>query len=184
MPTWIKIALEIVLIVVTFAMGGTFWSLVKLPKFFLAVMRTQSNLELIQITPYTGVTAKIDPIQELEAGYSTLLFCDVQSSLAAWRKTKNLMLCGLIVVFLLSFLLGVWYWTALVAVFLAIGLMDIMDLAKGTAIRDVQVMLDRIARWFEIDLEACKEYCTETNPKFFREMFSVVEKRAQGPHRL
>lgn len=176
MAMWIKIVLEAVLALVILAVGSSFWSLVKLPKFLLDVMKTPSNLELLQLTSFTGVM-KLDTDREFEIGYPALLFTDIQSSISAWKVTKYLTLVGCLVLMLLSFLIGANYFFASVVVFCLSGLMDIQSAAKGNVFRDVQVMLGRIDRWSKTDPEECLKYCTETNPKYFREMYLAVEKR-------
>ena len=176
MANWIKVVLEVVLSFITLAVGSSFWSLVRLPKYLLAVMRTPGNLDLLQISQFTGVI-EVDPNLEARIGYPSLLFTDVKSSLSAWRLTKFGALIGSLMLIALSFLLGLRYLVVTVLIFFLSGLMDIQKAAKGNVFRDVQVMLGRIDRWRKSDPEECRKYCTETNPKFFREMYLAVEKR-------
>ena len=116
MANWIKVVLEVVLSFITLAVGSSFWSLVRLPKYLLAVMRTPGNLDLLQISQFTGVI-EVDPNLEARIGYPSLLFTDVKSSLSAWRLTKFGALIGSLMLIALSFLLGLRYLVVTVLIF-------------------------------------------------------------------
>jgi hypothetical protein len=174
--TWIKLVIEVPLATISAAGGSSFWSLSKLPKYLNAVMSTASNLETLQLTQFTGVI-KIDPGKEAKIGYTALLYSDVSSSLSAWRTTKYISLAFVLLIFVVSFFLGIVYLAVNVVAFVLSSFMEIQTSAQGNVFRDVQVMLGRIDRWMKADPEGCRKYCMETNPKYFREMFLSVEKR-------
>ena len=176
MATWVKVVADVLLALVALAVSSSFWSLVKLPKYLLEVMRKPSYLDLLQISQFTGVI-EVDPIRESAIGYATLLYVDFRSSLDTWKKVKYATFVGCLVLMFLSYLLGFGYFIVTLAVCLFAGFMGIQDAAKGNVLRDVQVMLGRIDRWNASDPEGCREYCTEKRPKVFREMYLSVLRR-------
>jgi len=174
--TWIKIVLELVIAFFMAAGGSTFWSLHKSPKFLIAILRTASNLDLLQTTGLDR-SKEVDEATEMRLGYPVLLLADVSSSIKSWQLTRNLSLLFCILLLAVTFIFGVWYCLITALVFLLTSFMDIQTAAQGNVFNDVRQMIGRVTRWNKSDPESCRKYCLETNPKFFREMFLSVERR-------
>ena len=118
MAIWGKILAGASIAFLELAAASCFWSLVKLPEFFRAIMSTPSDLDLLHVATFTGFI-EVDPSRERKMGYPSLLFADVSSSLAAWRKGRNIAFAFCVLLLTASWFLGYGYLVVTLAVFLS-----------------------------------------------------------------
>jgi hypothetical protein len=71
---------------------------------------------------------------------------------------------GIVLLLIISFFLGVWYFVVSLAVFVLLSISDIPPSAKNNNATHVHTLISNIYKWHQTDSEGCRSYCIRERP--------------------
>ena len=162
---WWKIVLEVLIVAAILVTGGSFWACLKSSKHLRHFLGDIS--ELRQLIDYLG-PAKIAEegaaIEPVFGSFAKNIEVFETAHLASLRQTATLVLIGVVLLLIISFFLGVWYFVVSLAIFLLLSIGDIPASAKNNNATHVHTLISNIYKWHHTDSEACRSYCIRERP--------------------
>lgn len=162
---WWKIVLEVVIVAVILVTGGSFWACLKssrhLSRFLSDISELRRLIDYLSPTKIAEESAAIEPVF---GSFAKNIEAFETAHLASLRKAAMLVLIGVVLLLIISFLLGVWYFVVSLVVFLLLSIGDIPASAKANNATHVHTLISNIYKWHHSDAEACRSYCIGQRP--------------------
>jgi hypothetical protein len=140
-----KYVLEAILGIASLALGANFWSIWKSPRFFKGLLADPEKF-VAAFGPdrLRSEGVNIEPV--LGSYYKNILSWQ-EASRTALRSARNLFLVLTLVVFAVSYFLGLGFLAVNAALFLLIGVAPISDAAKNNMANDFATVLLNVYKW-------------------------------------
>jgi hypothetical protein len=162
---WWRVVVEILIIAAILATGGSFWACLKSAGHLSRLLGDISELQrLIDYIGPAKIAEESSGIEPVFGSYAKNIETFERAHLASLRQTANLVLIGVVVLLIISFTLGIYFFMASLAVFLLLSVGDIPASAKNNNATHVHTLISNIYRWNHTDSAACRSYCIRERP--------------------
>lgn len=162
---WWKIIVEVLIVATILVTGGGFWACVKSSKhlshFLSDIHEIQRLIDYIGPAKIAEESIGIEPIF---GSYAKNIETFERIHLASLRQTATMVFIGIIVLLIISFLLGVYYFLVSLGVFLLLSIGDIPASAKNNNATHVHSLISNIHKWHHTDSASCRSYCIHERP--------------------
>ena len=173
---WWKVILEVLIVVAIMMAGGTFWGCVKSSKHLSRLLGDISELKrLIEYIGPTNIADEGSAIKPVYGSFAKNIEVFESARYESVRQTAGLMFTGIVVLLIISFLLGVWYFAVSSAIFLLLSIGDILAVAKNYNATHVHSLILNIYKWNHTDSAGCRNYCSQEQPRLMH-LYSLVAK--------
>jgi len=164
-PCGEKVIIEAVIVVAILTTGGSFWACVKSRAHLKRFLNDESELNrLIDFIGRAKIAEESSVIQPVFGSYAANISTFDKIHFAALRQTASLVLIGIGALLVTSFLLGIYFFLANLALFLMLSVGDIPASAKNNNATHVHTIISNIYGWNQADSAACLDYCTREKP--------------------
>jgi hypothetical protein len=162
---WWRVIVEILIVAAILATGGSFWACLKsaghLSRFLGDIRELQQLIDYIGPDKIAEESSGIEPVF---GSYAKNIETFERAHLASLRQTATLVLIGVVVLLIISFLLGIYFFVVSLAVFLLLSIGDLPASAKNNNATHVHALISNIYRWNHTDPSACRSYCIRERP--------------------
>jgi hypothetical protein len=181
----IRVAIEIVLVVLLFLIGVGFWNCAKSPRFLLRLLsdydvlrRFYLNMKREQfertVVPFPPAAESATP----EVAFPVTIASYIRASLIALSRTRNMLSVPIVGILVGSHFLGSPFLLINLAVFLLLALPPLSDAAQNNAFSDIATLALYVYKWNQIDEEECRWFCNERWPRFLKTLHRVLTEGA------
>ena len=162
---WWKIIIEVVLVAGLLAAGGSFWVCAKARGHFVRFIRDQSTLK--QFFDFVGrdkLIAEAATIEPVFGSFADNMVALGKVHFGAMDHTRNLTFIAVVVLLAVSYWLGFYFFIANGILFILLGFGDVSGYAKSNSATHAHELVGNIYKWYQIDPEACCDYCCRKSP--------------------
>jgi hypothetical protein len=154
-----RIAIEIVLGLITFFAGGLFWQLRKRARFLAEAVRSQPLLnEFISRQTLESASPMVTPFAEKKLTYALNVQLVVDADAASQRRTMLMFVFVLAATFVGSYFLGLTYLAINIVLFFFSALSPISPSARSNALQHVLALALILHRWRTENPRECDEW--------------------------
>jgi len=154
-----RIAVEIVLGLITFFAGGLFWQLRKRARFLAGAIRSEPLLnEFISRETLQSASPMVTPFAEKKLTYALNVQLVVDADAASQRRTMCILVLILTAAFVGSYFLGIIYLAINVALFFISALSPISPSARSNALQHILALALILYRWRAENPLECDEW--------------------------
>jgi len=162
---WWKIIIEVLIVAAILVTGGSFWACVKSSKHLSRFLSDVTELRrLIDYLGAAKIAEESNGIEPVFGSYAKNIETFERIHLASLRQTATMVLIGIVVLLIISFLLGVYYFVVSLTVFLLLSIGDIPASAKNNNATHVHSLISNIHKWHHTDSATCRSYCIRERP--------------------
>jgi hypothetical protein len=161
--TW-RIAVEILLGALTFAVGISFWAVVKSPSHFARTMADRE--ELGKIIAFFGpeLHPQAAQIQPVFGSYVNNISVFRKAHFGALAKTRNMLVIVGAVLLAGSGFLNVTFLAINLGLFLLAAALPLPASAVNNNVGHVREVAVNLLKWHQEDAAACSEFCERSGP--------------------
>jgi hypothetical protein len=171
----LKIIVEIVVALVLIALGTSFWSCVKSPRFMARTLADYDGLKTIfSFLDAEKIREETQNMEPVFGSYSNNIAMWLKSSISALDKTRNILLFFIVVIVAATYFLGTTFIIINIAIFLLLALAPIATSAQNNILSDVHTVLKNVYKWNAEDPVACKNFCTTEQPRILGNIYRLA----------
>ncbi|MFP5207401.1 MAG: hypothetical protein ACLGSH_18755 [Acidobacteriota bacterium] len=187
MALFVKIGVEVLLLVVLITLSNAFWSLFRLPSMFKAVF---GNREMAEAAVQRNRNKEFHKSKVLEMerlrqmlpkatdsmGFMVLLGSYFEATIKTWKRVKSFHLVVLIALIAGSWLISPYVALLNLLVFLGYGrFFTTSPSAIAEMLGSFQLMSAIIEEWYDQFPSECEKFCTEESAQYSTAFFAVSE---------
>jgi hypothetical protein len=176
---WWRILLEVVIAIVLLAIGSSFWSILK-SRGHLQALLTDKN-ELKRLLSHWSAPEIVREGREIKPVFGSYLenirFFE-RAHFAALNKTRNLILIVVAGLLVLSYLMGLPYLIASLAVFILPSFSQIGASAKNHNATHVHTVVLNVYKWNQTAPDECSHYCEDHAD--LKQVYRLLNELTQG----
>lgn len=162
---WWKIIVEIILVLGLLATGTPFWVCARSRGHFDKFMRNQNALkQLFERMNRGAIITSASVIEPVFGSFAGNIATIDKIHFSVMRKTRNLTFIAIIILLIISYWLGVGFFTSNLLLFLLLGVGDISGSSKENSSKHVVELVGNIYKWNTVNPKDCSEYCCNKYP--------------------
>ena len=165
---------EVLIVVAILVTGGGFWACLKSSKHLSQILGDISELRrLIDYLGPTKIAEEGAAIEPVFGSFAKNIEVFETAHLASLRQTATLVVIGIVLLLIISFFLGVWYFVVSLAVFVLLSIGDIPPSAKNNNATHVHTLIFNIYKWHQTDSEGSVPDCIRERPSLM-DLYGLV----------
>ena len=170
------LAVEVPMVVGLAFVAGGFWACLKAPRHFRALLADQKEIRrIISVMGFDKLSAEaqgVNPISDKHSYGDSIVIWD-KAHFVSLSQTRTTLLILVVVIFLTSWFLGVWYFVANFLIFASLGLSGLPASAKNNNARHLPLVIMNLIKWRQEDEQACTKFCEQQHAEY-RGLYRVV----------
>ena len=170
-----KVIVEVLIVIAIIVAGVIFWGCVKSFKRLNRLLGDTSELKRLTelIEPY--IIEEGSAVKSPYGSFAKNIEVFESTRYGSVRLTAEFTFIGILVLLIISFLLGVWYFAVSLAIFFLLSIGDMLAVARGYNDTHVHSLILNIYKWNQTDSAACRNYCSQEQPRLMH-LYGLVAK--------
>lgn len=169
-----KIAVEIILGIISLILGNIFWSALRAGSFQKKLIQNEDEIKklITYITPekFINESHNVEPAM---GSYSNNIGVFLYSSIETFKRTRNIILLIQIIILVVCYFIKPVFIPINLFLFILIGLSGINNYVKNSVATDIHSVMSNIYKWNLVDTKECEKFCISEKP-YLKTLYLVV----------